>query len=49
MKLLHIAKKLIEKRHAIKKTKRRVKRIFRFVKIACVLCVCAAVVRKVLK
>ena len=49
MKYLLIAKKLIEKRRAIKKTKRRVKRIFRFVKIACALCVCAVVVRKILK
>ena len=49
MKFLLIAKKLIEKRRAIKKTKRRVKRIFRFVKIACALCVCAVVVRKILK
>ena len=49
MKFLLIAKKLIEKRRAIKKTKHRVKRIFRFVKIACALCVCAVVIKKVLK
>ena len=49
MKYLLIAKKLIEKRRAIKKAKRRAKRIFRTVKLICILCICAVLIRKVFR
>jgi len=49
MKLLSIVMNLIAKRRAIRKAKRRAKRIFRFVKLVVLFCICAPLIRKVLK